>query len=495
MSHTKRVLLTGITGSIGSWIARKILLAGNELLAVVRADSDAAADSRVKAALNVVGAGDLFRNVEVMRGDICLEGLGLEPKIYDAADISLIIHCAAILEFGEDFAELSRQVNVEGTANVLELAEKLRVPLCHLSTAYISGERTGTVYENEIDVGQKFHNTYEQSKCRAETMVSEWSQRTGLDSFVFRPSIVVGDTEGGRIMNFDGLYNLMRFFDNVGSIVGKTEFRAVGNPEATKNFVPVDYVADAVWHIVRHSSPGTYHITNPSPMRLYELRQIFTDLFDLPGARFVHQSDFQKTQANRLERMYQETTSNYQPYFMREPVFDRTNTNRALRDTSLEIPQIDAEFFSRLLDYARSVKWGKRCSDMKAAAKSSNHIVQRYFDDFLVEKMNKQLLPNLKRLSATCRINIEDVGSSWALKIEQGRLVKISHNSMDCECAFFVNYDTFCRIVSGRLVPQKAFFKRKVDIQGDMETGLKLATVLAEFFQKWPYDPAVEHGG
>jgi hypothetical protein len=27
-----------------------------------------------------------------------------------------------------------------------------------------------------------------------------------------------------------------------------------------------------------------------------------------------------------------------------------------------------------------------------------------------------------------------------------------------------------------------------------METGLKLATVLAEFFQKWPYQPAVEHG-
>jgi thioester reductase-like protein len=495
MLRTKRILLTGITGSIGSWIARKALLAGNELLAVVRADSDTAANSRLQAALDVVGAGDLFRNVKVMRGDICLEGLGLEPKISDAADISMIIHCAAVLEFGEDFAELSRQINVAGTANVLELAEKLRVPICHISTAYIAGERTGTVYENETDVGQKFHNTYEYSKCRAETLVCEWSHRMGLDSYIFRPSIVIGDTEGGRIVNFDGLYNLMRFFDNVGSIVGKKEFRALGNPEVTKNFVPVDYVADAVWHIVRHGPPGTYHITNPSPMRLSELRRIFSDLFDLPGARFVHQSDFQKTQANRLERMYQEATSNYLPYLMGEPVFDRTNTNRALSDTSLEISPMNAEFFSRLLDYARRLKWGKRCSDMKAAAKDSHYVVQRYFDDFLLEKMNKQLLPNLRSLSATCRINVEDVGLSRALKIEDGRLVKISHNSMSCQCSFLVNYDTFCRIVSGRLVPQKAFFKRKVDIRGDMETGLKLATVLAEFFQKWPYHPAVEHGG
>jgi predicted lipid carrier protein YhbT len=295
-------------------------------------------------------------------------------------------------------------------------------------------------------------------------------------------------------MNFDGLYNLMRFFDNVGSVVGKKEFRAVGNPETTKNFVPVDYVADAVWHIIQNVSPGTYHITNPSPIRLSELRQIFADLFDLPGARFVHQSDFQKTQTTRLERMYQEATSHYLPYLMGEPVFDRTNTNRALTDTSLEVPKMDIEFFSRLLDYARRVKWGKRRSDVNVAAKSSSHTVERYFEDFLVEKMNKQLLPNLRSLSATCRINVEDVGRSWALKIEQGRLVKISHNSMDCQCAFFVNFDTFCRIVSGRLVPQKAFFKRKVDIQGDMETGLKLATVLSEFFQKWPYHPGAKHG-
>ncbi len=65
---------------------------------------------------------------------------------------------------------------------------------------------------------------------------------------------------------------------------------------------------------------------------------------------------------------------------------------------------------------------------------------------------------------------------------------------MDCQCAFLVDHDTFSRIVSGELTPQKAFFKKKIDIQGDMETGLKLATVLAAFFRKWPYHPEGEHG-
>ncbi|MFC1636765.1 SDR family oxidoreductase [Planctomycetota bacterium] len=492
MSRTTKILLTGITGSVGSWIARKALLDDNRLLAVVRADSDTIARARVQAALDTVGVGDLLRHVDIVRGDICLEELGLKSI---ATDISFIIHCAAALEFGEDFSELSRQVNVEGTANILELAEILQAPICHLSTAYIAGERSGTVYESDVDVRQKFHNAYERTKCQAESLVHKWSHRTDLDAFIFRPSIVVGDTEGGRILNFDGLYNLMRFFDNVGGVVGQKDFRVIGDPDATKNFVPVDYVADAIWYIIQHGSPGTYHITHSSPMRLSQLRRIFADLFDLPGARFVHQSDFQTNQASRLERMYQEATSTYLPYFMGEPVFDRTNTDHALVDTHLQVPQMDTDYFLRLLSYARKANWGKKHSTKTVTAKNSNNVVDRYFDDFLAEKMHKQLLPNLRSLSATCRINVEDVGRSWALKIEQGRLVKISHNSMDCQCEFLVNYETFKRIVSGKLVPQKAFFKRKVDIQGDIETGLKLATVLAEFFQKWPYRPEAEHDG
>ncbi len=496
MHSSKRILLTGITGSIGSWIARKALHAGNGLLAIVRADTDSAAQSRALVALDVVGAGNYIKNVEVVRGDICLEGLGPEFPQSRTQDISLVIHCAAALGFAEDHAELGRRVNVEGTANVLKLAEKLHVPVCYISTAYIAGNRDGTIYENEIDVGQEFHNAYELSKCRAELLVGEWSRRTGLDAFVFRPSIVVGDSQQGRIINFDGLYNLLRFFDNVGGAIGGREFRVIANPDATKNFVPVDYVADVIWRILEHGGPDTYHITNPSPLKLSQLRRIFTELFDIPEAKFAGADDFEKKQPNRLERMYQEAASYYEPYLRAEPVFDRTNTDHVLNSAGLEIPELDTAFFSRLLKYAREVKWGKKYTTPLSPAKDSNHIVERYFESFLTDKMHKQLLPNLRNLSATCRIRVEDIPDrSWALKIEKGRLEKISANSMSCQCEFLVDRETFGRIVSGQLAPQKAFFKRKIDIQGDMETGLKLATVLAEFFRKWPYHTEAGYGG
>jgi thioester reductase-like protein/predicted lipid carrier protein YhbT len=495
MQGSKRILLTGITGSIGSWIAQKALQAGNRLLAVVRADTNAAARARVEAALSIIGTDEFIENVEVVRGNICLEGLGLEPDKCCAEDSSLIIHCAAALGFAEGQSEIGRRTNIQGTVNVLNLAEKIQCPVCYLSTAYIAGDRDGTVYENEIDVGQHFHNSYEQSKCWAELLVAEWSRRTGLDAFVFRPSIVVGDSQRGQIVNFDGLYNLLRFFDNVCRANGKKEFRVIANPAATKNFVPVDYVADVVWHILEQRKPGTYHITNPSPTKLSQLRDIFVELFKVPNAKFATQDESDKTEPTRLEQMYQEAAGYYEPYLRAEPTFDRTNTNRVLSDADLNVPKMGFEFFSRLLNYARQVKWGKKHSMMKPPAKGPTHYVEDYFDSFLAEKMHKQLLPDLKNLSATCRIKVEDIpGRTWALKIEHGRLEKISNNNMGCQCEFQVDRETFGRIVSGKLPPQKAFFKRKIEIKGDMETGLKLATVLAVFFQKWPYNPETENG-
>jgi predicted lipid carrier protein YhbT len=149
---------------------------------------------------------------------------------------------------------------------------------------------------------------------------------------------------------------------------------------------------------------------------------------------------------------------------------------------------VDKAFVGRLLTYARSAQWGKRCAPIQDRSETAYDGVNRYFDVFLADKQHQPLLPGLKRLNATCRIVVEDIpDKSWTLAIEQGCLERISLNGMDCQCTYTVNHRTFADIVSGRLAPQKAFFQRKVEIDGDMETGLRLATVLADFFRQWPY--------
>ncbi|MEN6426843.1 MAG: hydroxysteroid dehydrogenase-like protein 2 [Phycisphaerales bacterium] len=495
MTTPETILLTGITGSIGSWVARAILEDGGRIVAIVRAGTPAAAAARVQRALAVVGADGHADRVRAVCGDICDENLA-QCLAREQSEVSRIVHCAGVVEFGQEFAEVARRVNVQGTANLLMLAERRRVPFCHFSTAYIAGARQGRVFEHETCAGQQFHNPYESSKCRAETLIQDWATRTGLDVFVLRPSIVVGDSSQGRIIHFDGIYNFLRLLDSVAEAIGTREFRVVANPTASKNLVPADYVARAAWHIIRVGPPGTYHITNPRPVSLSALRDILVELFAIPGARLVSEEEFGRRKPDRFEVMYRKAAAQYAPYLAAEPVFDRANTDRALRGASLMLPQMDTAFFRTLLEYARQARWGKANGDATATTPSREGFVQQYFDSFLMDKMHKQLLPNLKRLTASCRIAIDDVpGRSWSLRIDQGRLEEISENGMLCQCSFSLPSDTFTAIVGGRLAPQQAFFQRKINIDGDIETGLRLATVLAAFFKKWPYGPETRHVG
>ncbi len=450
MSQRDTVLITGATGSIGSWMARTLLESGRSVVALTREDASDAARTRVLEALRIVGAGDCGACLDVVPGDICDDRM-VEAAARSCRDVSCVMHCAGALEFREEFAELDERVNVQGTANMLRLAEALRVPFGHFSTAYIAGRRRGRVLESEIDVGQDFNNAYESSKCRGELLIRAWSQRTQLPAFVFRPSIVVGDSHEGRIVNFDGLYNFMRLLDGMAGLNAERQFRVLGNRAATKNIVPVDYVARVATHVLEAGLPGTYHITNPRPLRLSALCDVLAEVFAVRGAKLVTAEEFQDPRPNRFESMYQRLASTYAPYLAAEPVFDRMNTDAVTSSAGFELAELDAVFFRRLADYARTVKWGKT-ERPGAAATGTERFVERYFDEFLAEKMHKQLLPNLRRLSANCRIVVEDIpGRSWSLSIDRGCLVQISENGLPVECTFLLHSDVFSAIVAGRL--------------------------------------------
>ncbi len=67
----------------------------------------------------------------------------------------------------------ARRVNVGGTRTVIELARDAGrlARVVHWSTAMVSGDRHGTIYEEDLDAGQHFHNAYERTKYEAEQLV------------------------------------------------------------------------------------------------------------------------------------------------------------------------------------------------------------------------------------------------------------------------------------------------------------------------------------
>jgi nucleoside-diphosphate-sugar epimerase/putative sterol carrier protein len=490
MTKKHKIIFTGITGAVGSWIAAEALKRGHTILAIMRDKNPENARERIGDILNITDIDKYYDNIDVIKGNICDDLLSITEKP-EIKDVSMVFHCAAATEFSDANAEQSMQVNVKGTRNILELTGKLRIPLCYISTAYIAGRRQGEVKENEIDLGQDFNNIYEKTKCKAECLVQEWIEETDVPIFIFRPGIVIGDSKKGRLATFNGIYNILRFFDAVESLVKNEHIRAIGNKDATKNLIPVDYLAKVVWYIIERGITGTYHITNPNPVTMEQLRNIYIDLFGLNG-ELVTQEEYQSKEPTRLELLFQKASSLYAPYMVNEPVFDRSNTDAALYDTNIELPVIDTDYFKRLLKYAKSVEWGKSKSKLSKLSGRSLTVVEKYFDDFLAGKMNKQLLPDLRKLSAAFRIVLkEKPDTHWTLAINQGILTKVSKNGEVYECSFVVDRNIFAEITSGRIAPQQAFFKKQVDIEGNIETGLKLVTVLASFFRKYPYNTKV----
>ena len=202
------LLLTGATGLVGMQIlARYLQRTERRVCALVRADGWEQAAERVEATLTTLFGRRHGYSERVLGvpADIEAAALGLEAQDRDrlAAAVSEVIHCAASVSFSLPL-ERSREINVDGTRRMLELAELCRRRgglrrFSYVSTAYVAGTHDGEFNEDQLDVGQGFRNPYERSKFEAEQLVRSYRGRLPIQ--VFRPSIIVGE----RATRMDGL--------------------------------------------------------------------------------------------------------------------------------------------------------------------------------------------------------------------------------------------------------------------------------------------------
>jgi thioester reductase-like protein len=260
--------VTGFPGFIGKRLVRGLLAdAPEETFLLLVQPQDAAA---ARTELAAIGA----RNAEALEGDVQQMHLGLSGAEWKslAADVTDVWHLAGRTRLQTPRAEM-RRVNVEGTRNVLELcqaAQGLR-RLNHFSTAYVSGDRVGVILEDELAMGQRFHNVYEETKYQAEFLVRR--AQSSLPATIYRPSIVVGDSRTGEIDRFEGPYALAILL--VASPLS-VPLPLPGQAVAPLNVVPVDFVVDAARAIARdpRAEGKTVHLVDPAPLsarRVYEM--------------------------------------------------------------------------------------------------------------------------------------------------------------------------------------------------------------------------------
>jgi len=337
-------LLTGATGFLGGeLLVRLIEETDHDVVALIRARDDAAAQERLDETLAVLlppGSVPAGR-VRAVAAHLDRPGLGLTVRQRNAVarDVEAVVHCAASVQFTLPLDEALR-INLDGTREVLDLAQ--RAPrlerFVHVSTAFVAGDRSGVYREDECNVGQPSRNTYEQTKLAAETHV----QSAGLpNTSILRPSIVVGDSATGWTPAFNVIYWPLQAF-------ARGLFPVVpADPQARVDIVPVDTVADALLALTAgdpHS--GTVHVVaGDKAPTTRELATMAAEAFGADVPTFVAPGEAPEAE---------ERAGAFLPYFHVRGVFDTARAHRL----GFRAPPLD-EYFPVLLDYARTARWGK----------------------------------------------------------------------------------------------------------------------------------------
>jgi nucleoside-diphosphate-sugar epimerase len=146
------------------------------------------------------------------------------------------VHSAGDIVFSRSLAD-ARQVNVEGTRNVIELARSFpSARLVYVSTAFAVGRRTGLIAERDDADGAGWVNTYEQSKHEAEMLV----RSSGLEYVIARPSTVVCDDVRGAVTQVNAVHRALRLYHaGLASMMPGAE-------ETPVDVIPADWVGDAI---------------------------------------------------------------------------------------------------------------------------------------------------------------------------------------------------------------------------------------------------------
>ncbi|QSR47742.1 SDR family oxidoreductase [Aeromonas veronii] len=222
-----------------------------------------------------------FWNVDESRavpvyGDMTQPLLGVSVEMQEQliGKIDHFFHLAAIYDLNAK-AGIQQQVNTEGTRHAVQLAERLGAgQFHHCSSIAAAGLFDGLFREDMFDEAEHLDMPYFQTKHEAEGIVRN---ECTIPWRVYRPGIVVGDSNTGEMDKIDGPYYFFKTIQKLRRLLPPW-MPAIGVEGGRINIVPVNFVVDAMVHIAHQEGEEnkTFHLTDPNPMRVGDMLSTFS---------------------------------------------------------------------------------------------------------------------------------------------------------------------------------------------------------------------------
>ena len=380
----EKYLLTGATGFLGSHIMAGLLSKGKGVVIAGRPSGGESLKERIRRLLGWFGIEHLERLLEFYETDFLQHRLGLGEDAYESLCSRglCIIHCASDTSLAEKNRVGVMKSNVESLTEILNFARKSRTRCFHfVSTAYAAGTDCKECPEAPVH-SANFFNAYEESKARAETIVSGRCRAGELPYTIIRPSIVYGDSVTGRSLRFNALYYPVRalllirdiYLDDIEKNSGIKsaecgiyidEDGALHLPirifiphDGKINLIPVDYFTETILSILENPVPESFfHITGNNPESMVRLASFTERFLNIRGIEVVIGTSGADAMRNPPEELFDYFIKAYRPYISDRRVFRRENTDRAI--CGALPPDLSYEIFRRCMAFAVSVNWGK----------------------------------------------------------------------------------------------------------------------------------------
>jgi NAD(P)-dependent dehydrogenase (short-subunit alcohol dehydrogenase family) len=354
--------VTGATGFIGRHLVEQLLKRDGDIYVLVREGSLDKLQERVDE-----WGPEAKERVKPVTGDLAETRLGVgddEVARLKEAGIDHFFHLAAIYDMTAS-DEASEESNVKGTRNAVALANALEAGvLHHTSSIAAAGEYKGLFREDMFDEGQKLPSSYHRTKFESEKIARN---ETTVPWRVYRPAIVVGNSQTGEMDKIDGPYYFFKAIQRLRHYL--PEWVPLVGPEfGYTNVVPVDYVARAMDFIAHQPDLDgqAFHLTNPRSQRAGEVMNQFAKAANAPQlalrvdkrltdalpkgtvSMLMKLPPLKEVQATILADLGipQEVVE----HIALRPQFDTRDTERALKSSGISVPALE-EYAHKLWDY------------------------------------------------------------------------------------------------------------------------------------------------
>ncbi len=371
----KNILLTGVTGYMGSHVLDNLLKhTRSNIYCLVRAKNHTDSQTRLTDVLRFYFGNKyddlIFKRIFVIEGDITRPKLGLNDLYYEqiGKSISCVINCAAIVKhYGN--SDIFNSINIKGTKNIVDFCSKFNCKLMHLSTLSVSGNMLGegnsnadalkVFTEKNLYISQDLSNVYINTKFMAERLILENIIEKNLNAKIIRLGNITNRYSDGAFqinVSENAFLNKLHSFLEIGCIPEKLKDLEV-------DFAPVDLCASAIVNLTFYENPFTiFHVSHNNHISFEKLVKIF-NLLDV-NLEFVDEETFSRKVKNLLKNpetkniisgIINDFDKDKHIDYSSNIKIDTTFTTKYLKRLSFKWPKINEKYIRKYVLYLKSI--------------------------------------------------------------------------------------------------------------------------------------------